>query len=49
MPRLCMSLAMTPRMPSAVGSIIATVAVLDTKADSRAVITPNAMMTPVVD
>ncbi len=40
---------MTPRMPSAVGSSMATVAVLDTNADSTQVITPNAMITPVVE
>jgi hypothetical protein len=33
-------------MPSAVGSSIATVAVLDTNAESAHVIAPNAMMTP---
>ncbi len=36
-------------MPIAVGSSIATVAVLDTNADSSAVIAPNARITPVVD
>jgi hypothetical protein len=35
-------------MPSAVGSSIATVAVLETKADSRHVMAPNAMMILVV-
>ncbi len=41
-------LAMTVRMPSAVGSSMATVAVLETNADSRAVIAPNAMITRIV-
>ena len=40
---------MTLMMPIAVGSSIATVAVLETNADSRQVIAPNARMTPVVD
>ncbi len=48
-PRFCSSLAMTLRMPIAVGSSIATVAVLETNADSRQVIAPNARITPVVD
>ena len=39
---------MTVRMPSAVGSSIATVAVFETNADSSAVMTPNAMITRVV-
>jgi hypothetical protein len=42
---LCSSFAITERIPIAVGSSIATVAVFDTKADSRAVIAPNAMTT----
>ena len=44
-PRSCSSLAITARMPSAVGSSIATVAVFDTNADSRQVMSPNAMIT----
>ena len=40
---------MTLMMPIAVGSNIATVAVLETNADSRQVIAPNARITPVVD
>ena len=39
---------MTARMPRAVGNSIATVAVLDTNADSRQVISPNAMITRLV-
>ncbi len=39
---------MTARMPSAVGSSIATVAVLETNADSAQVIRPNAMITRIV-
>ena len=49
LPWSCSSLAITPRMPSAVGSSMATVAVFETNADSRQVITPNATITPVVD
>ena len=48
-PRCCSIFAMTLMMPIAVGSSIATVAVLETNADSRQVIAPNARMTPVVD
>ena len=47
-PRSRMRLAITARMPSAVGSSIATVAVLETKADSPQVIAPNATITRVV-
>ena len=39
-----MSWAISARMPRAVGISIATVAVLETKAESRQVITPKAMM-----
>ena len=41
-------LAITARIPIAVGSSIATVAVLETKAEIRQVMTPKAMMTLVV-
>ena len=45
----CISLAITARMPMAVGSSIATVAVLETKADNMHVIAPKAMITRNVD
>jgi hypothetical protein len=41
----CSSFAITVRMPSAVGRSIATVAVLETNAESRQVIPPKAMTT----
>jgi hypothetical protein len=44
-----MSWAMTARIPRAVGMSIATVAVFDTKADNRQVMTPKAMITRYVD
>ena len=45
MPRSCISWAITARMPRAVGMSMATVAVLETKAERMQVITPNAMIT----
>ena len=48
-PLACISLAITVSSPIAVGSSIATVAVLETNADSRAVMRPKATTTRKVD